>query len=187
MKTLTYIIGQPGAGKTTLMNEICKGASILYTADSPVVHRGMKGPHGLFSVLGKDRPPFGGTDTLSHAVAGNCEEWVEALSRCAAGGIVFGEGDRLASKRFLAAARVHYRVLLFCLEVDNATAAARRAARAEDHGLNQQSASWVKGRVTKHANLALSESAVRLDARLSPEDNAKLVWSEVDGKARATT
>lgn len=187
MKTLTYIIGQPGAGKTTLMNAICKGASTLYTADSPVAHRGMKGQHGLFSVLGRDRQPFGGTDTLSHAVAGNCEEWVEELSRCAAGSVVFGEGDRLATKRFLAAARVHYRVLLFYLDVDDGLAAGRRADRAEEHGLKQQSASWVKGRVTKHANLALAESAVRLDARLSPEENAKLVWSEVNGKTRTGT
>ena len=187
MKTLTYIIGQPGAGKTTLMNAICRGASTLYTADSPVPHRGMKGPAGLFSVLGKDRHPFGGTDTLSHAVSGDCETWVEELSRCAAGAVVFGEGDRLASRRFLAAARVHYRVLVFYLEADDGLAAERRAARAEEHGLKQQSASWVKGRVTKHANLALSESAVRLDARLSPEENAQLVWSAVDGKTRTTS
>lgn len=186
MKTLTYIIGQPGAGKTTLMSAICKGASTLYTADSPVAHRGMKGQHGLFSVLGKDRLLFGGTDTLSHAVAGNCEDWVEELSRCAAGAVVFGEGDRLASRRFLAAARVHYRVLLFHLEADDTLAAERRAERADQHGLRQQSASWVKGRVTKHANLALAESAVRLDARLSPEQNAMLVWSEVNGKTRTT-
>jgi hypothetical protein len=186
MKTLTYIIGQPGAGKTTLMNAICKGASTLYTADSPVSHRGMKGPHGLFSVLGKDRHPFGGTDTMSHAAAGNCEAWVEELSRCAAGGVVFGEGDRLATKRFLAAARVHYRVLVFYLDLDDAVAAERRAVRAEEHRLKQQSASWVKGRVTKHANLALAESAVRLDARQPAEENALLVWSEVNGKTRTT-
>lgn len=184
MKTLTYIIGQPGAGKTTLMSAILKGASTLYTADTPVGHRGMKGPHGLFTVLGKDRHPFGGTDTLSHAVSGNCETWVEELSRCAAGATVFGEGDRLATKRFLAAARAHYRVLLFHLEADDRVAASRRAERAEEYRLKQQSASWVKGRITKHANLALSESAVRLDAMLPPEENAKIVWGDVNGKTR---
>lgn len=187
MKTLSYIIGQPGAGKTTLMNAICKECQTVYSADSPVLHRGMKGPHGLFATLGKERHPFGGTDTLSHAVTANCEKWLAELSRCAAGAVVFGEGDRLATKRFLAAARLNYRVLLFYLEADDRLAADRRLLRAQKHGLKQQSLSWVKGRITKHANLALSESAVRLNAELSPAENAERVWDEVNGQTRTTT
>lgn len=185
--TLVYIIGQPGAGKTTLMKAICRGSQTLYVADKPVPHKAVRGPRGMFAVLGRDREPFGGTDTLSHAAAGDCEEWVEELARCAAGRLVFAEGDRLASKRFLAAARSQYRLLLFSLDCPNELAAERRLFRASEHGLKQQSASWVKGRVTKHANLALSESAVRLDARMAPDDLAELVWSEVNGKARSST
>lgn len=183
MSTLAYIFGQPGAGKTTLMRAICAGSPLLYQADSPIKHRGFCSKSGMFVVLGADAYPFGGTDTLSYTAVSSAERWLESLSLCAAGGLVFAEGDRLANGGFFEAARKHYRLIAFYLNCGDGEAAARRAARAAQHGLSLQSDSWVKGRVTKHANLAKRESSVvRLDAKKSPEELAAIVWASVHSK-----
>jgi hypothetical protein len=180
MKTLVYIFGQPGSGKTTLMRAICASGSHLYDADSPVRHRAFMWKQGTFSVLGADAAPFGGTDTLSYTAVGDSPRWLKALSACSAGGLVFAEGDRLANLRFFDEAAKLYRLLAFYLDCDDSMAGGRRARRAKQHGLSLQSESWVKGRVTKHANLASKhEATVPLDARLKPEKLASIVWESV--------
>jgi GTPase SAR1 family protein len=180
MKTLAYIFGQPGAGKTTLMRAICGGSSPLYEASDPVRHRCFSIAGRMFAVLGGDAYPFGGTDTLSYTAVGSADGWLSSLAACAAGRVVFAEGDRLANDRFFDVARKHYRLLPFYLRCKDAEAAIRRAARASKHGLSLQSESWVKGRVTKHANLAARQAGViTLDATRPPEDLAAIVWKTV--------
>jgi|694.fasta_scaffold00746_17 hypothetical protein len=180
MKTLAYLFGQPGSGKTTLMRAISGRGKPLYEADTPVKHRAFTSPHGTFSVLGGDAAPFGGTDTLSYTAVGNSPRWLSALSLCNAGGLVFAEGDRLANLRFFAAAAERYALFAFYLDCDNKVAASRRNQRARQHSLPLQSDVWVKGRVTKHANLAANHrDTVRLEAGKTPEELAAIVWEHV--------
>jgi hypothetical protein len=178
MNTLVYIFGQPGAGKTTLMRAVCTGASSLYEADTPIKHRGFARKPGMFVVLGADAYPFGGTDTLSYTAVSSAEKWLESLSLCAAGGLVFAEGDRLANDRFFDAARKHYRLVPIYLDCTERDATARRSARAMKHGLPLQSDTWVKGRATKHANLAARQAGtVFLDAQKTPDELAATIWN----------
>lgn len=182
MNTLAYVFGAPGSGKTTLMREVCSRGSPLYTADTPIKHRGFYGrTTGMFSVLGGDGQPFGGTDTLSYTAAADCDRWLEALSLCNAGGLVFGEGDRLADGRFFDAARRWYTLRLFYLDCPEPLSEARRRQRAKQHGLAAQSETWVRGRITKHNNLACEHPEVTLlDARDSVEELAARVWRDVE-------
>lgn len=180
MKTLAYIFGQPGAGKTTLMRALCGESPPLYEASDPIKHRCFSRKGKMFAVLGGDAYPFGGTDTLSYTAVGSADRWLASLTACAAGGTVLAEGDRLANDRFFDVARKHFRLLLFYLCCDDDEASRRRASRASQHGLPLQSDSWVKGRVTKHANLAARQpGTIRLNAILSPEKLAAIVWESV--------
>lgn len=180
MKTLAYIFGQPGSGKTTLMRALCGESPPLYEASDPVKHRCLSRKGGMFAVLGGDSYPFGGTDTLSYTAVGSADRWLSSLSACAAGRVVLAEGDRLANGRFFDVARKHYRLLLFFMRCKDVEAASRRAARASKHALPLQSDSWVKGRVTKHANLAARQpDTITLDAMRPPEELAAIVWAAV--------
>ena len=180
MKTLAYIFGQPGAGKTTLMRALCGNAPPVYEARDPVRHRCFSRGGKMFAVLGGDAYPFGGTDTLSYTTVGSADRWLASLASWAAGRIVLAEGDRLANDRFFDVAREHYRLLPFYLSCKDKEASRRRSARASKHGLPLQSDSWVKGRVTKHANLAARQrDVITLDATQSPEGLAATVWASV--------
>lgn len=162
------------------MKHVCKKGQQFYVADEPVKHVAYAAQCGLFSVIGTDEKVFGGTDTLSYTAIDAAERWLESMSLCSAGGLVFAEGDRLANDRFLEAARKHYKVIPFYLNCDNNEAAHRRASRAVKHNLTLQSDSWVKGRVTKHANLAARQAGtIKLDARATPEELAAIVWETV--------
>lgn len=187
MSILAYIFGQPGSGKTTLMRAICRDSRQVYEATTPVKHRGFSGKEGLFTVLGGDAFPFGGTDTLSYTTVKTASDWLEELCRCKAGSLVFAEGDRLANEGFFEKARKHYRLLTFHLCCSNDLADDRRSQRAEEHRLKKQSATWVKGRVTKAENLAAKCGASRLDATQTPEELAAEVWRTINGITRTAT
>lgn len=141
MNNLLYIIGEPGVGKSTLLEYI--------TRDLAFASREYPFPHRLYSCgvteVGKRRPMFGGTDALSMAV----QPAVLAYLRHDRPSLVIAEGDRLATASFFAEARaLDYQldiVLLWGPEV----AAARRKARG-----TAQDEKWVAGRRRKVQNLA---------------------------------
>jgi energy-coupling factor transporter ATP-binding protein EcfA2 len=187
MNTFVYVFGQPGSGKTTLMRAVCNGSKHAYEATTPVKHRGYASDKGLFAVLGGDAFPFAGTDTLSYTTVKTASEWLEELSRCKAGSLVFAEGDRLANQIFFEKARKHYRLLTFYLCCSNHLAEIRRSQRAEKHGLKKQSAPWVKGRITKAKNLAATCDPLTLDATRPPEVLAAEMWRRINDQARPTT
>lgn len=162
------------------MRALCGNAPPLYEARDPVRHRCFSREGKMFAVLGGDAYPFGGTDTLSYTAVGSADRWLASLSSCAAGRIVLAEGDRLANDRFFDVARKHYRLLPFYLSCKDNEASLRRSSRASKHGLPLQSDAWVKGRVTKHSNLAARQAdAITLDATRPPEDLAAIVWTTV--------
>ena len=177
MKQFLYIIGQPGAGKTTLMNTVIAklGSMKIFEAKKPVPHTGYMSKGTKIAVLGKDKKPFGGTDTLSYTAVGTCEEWLDHLPD-----LVLAEGDRLANERFFVSVKKRYDLTLFHLATPDAESQRRREERAEKYGLSLQSAGWVKGRSTKHKNLAKAfEDTIHLDGAETPEDLADVVLSHI--------
>lgn len=162
MTTLAYLLGPPGSGKTTVTRELARRAGWV---TQPVagrfpyqMHTDRDGnPQAV--TLGKDSPPFGGTDTLSWTVADTLGLWLTG----APAPLVIGEGDRLATPRFLDQAALLVNVRLFYLNTPPEVCAARRALRAERHGLRLQNPEWVKGRATKHARLAAHYEATPLN------------------------
>lgn len=172
-----YLIGAPGAGKTTLTEAFTKEWQTVGELDDPIKYRLHETPHGKALSLGWLRPNFGGTDTLGNTAIIPIEEWYPKVAKSDLWAI-YGEGDRLANARFFNLAQSVGDFLLFYLDTDPAEAEARRRKRSELTG-KQQNPSWVKGRETKHRNLALQFSAYRLPGSNTPEQNAKLMWDVV--------
>lgn len=167
MSGMLYVIGQPGAGKTTAVK------AMWQRSPGRVVREGQMGwtdrtdpeaADGLpeYAVeLGWQRDTFGGTDALGMGVQPHAVAWATA---CTAD-LIVGEGDRLANQGFLTAvAGTGRKVLVVFVAVDDQTAAARRAARG-----TSQAPTWVKGRQTKARNLAHAWHAARVDGRQPPE------------------
>jgi thymidylate kinase len=174
---IIYLIGSPGAGKTTLSHAFMKNWEAIGDLQDPIKHRLFNTAHGKAISLGWNREHFGGTDTLGNTAIIPIEDW---LPKIAQGDLwaVFGEGDRLANVRFFTLAQRVGDLQLFYLDTDPEEAAGRRLERAERTG-KLQNPTWVKGRETKHRNLALSWKAYRLDGNLTPEQNAALMWDVV--------
>lgn len=152
---MIYLVGAPGAGKSTLMARLTDGlarATVTGTAvGHGVTHDMLFDPvtgELLAAELGAQRTMFGGTDALPSSIIERAIPWVQTMPY----GLILGEGARLANKRFLSAAvDAGYEVVLGVL--DHADVDTWRAARADQSG-REQNASWVKGQTTVTANLA---------------------------------
>lgn len=140
---LTYIIGQPGCGKTTLVSALT-AAQLASVVAKPFAH--VEYPNGAVQ-LGKPRAEFGGTDTLAMSVQPKVVQWLEQDTPAAAA--VFGEGDRLANAKFFQAVRdLSYTLTVVLVDVPDKVASARCAQRG-----SKQDPTWLQGRRTKVANL----------------------------------
>lgn len=146
MPKLIYVIGVPGAGKTTLVQAAMGQGTQL--GGKGVVPR-VEYDDGWIQ-LGRVRPgSFSGTDALSLAIMESAVDFM-AVNRKN----VIAEGDRLANHRFFRQAKTWYfpmRVVL--LEIDEEVAEARRAARVGAGALQDEA--WVKGQETKIHNLRM--------------------------------
>jgi len=175
MKTI-YLIGSPGAGKSTLAKAFKGDLKITGKNTAPVKHETLLSPTGqTITSLGWDKPPFSGTDTLPYTAISAIEAWLPTLNT----DILFGEGDRLAVDKFLQLASKQGDLHLFYLNTNPAVATDRRQLRADQNNLKQQNPSWVAGRVTKHRNLADRWSATLIPGNLTPEAAATLIWQSV--------
>lgn len=174
---IVYLIGSPGAGKTTLMEAFTAGFLDLGTLEDPVKCRLSITPHGRAISLGWNRPYFGGTDTLGNTAILPIEKWLPDLAKSDLWAVL-GEGDRLANARFFKLCKEISDFQLFYLDTDPHEAEHRRFHRSEHTG-KTQNPTWVKSRETKHRNLALTWSAYRLDGWNTPEQNAALMWDVV--------
>lgn len=157
---LVYVIGEPGAGKTTAVDAYCAAYEPI-DLDAPIPHRAWMDDGDLaFVTLGRHRPPFSGTDTLAMNVQPVATTW---LSHPASPRLVLAEGDRLGNAKFLNAMRdVGRDVTVVYLATDPDVAQARRTARSASTG-TEQNASWVAGRVTKVSRLVETFDPVRID------------------------
>jgi len=177
---LVYLVGEPGAGKTTALRELTAGYAReqTETAGCPVMRLTWKTTRADLPVLpsviteiGKDREGFfGGTDALAMNIAPKATEALSIL-----GGLVIAEGDRLAHDGFLFAAQdAGWRVRVAALTTPRAMAAARRAERG-----GGQNETWVKGRRTKAVALARRWDAFLVDGALAPKEIAVALAGEI--------
>lgn len=150
MSRMVYLIGQPGAGKSTLMARLTEGLERL-PSDLPVPHdRLFVGITGsvVGAEIGKQRGAFSGTDALASAIIDRAAPWVRNNPYP----LMLAEGARLANRRFLtASADGGYEITLALL--DHQDAETWRAQRSRKLG-RSQNASWVAGRRTASVNLA---------------------------------
>jgi len=177
-----YLVGEPGAGKTTLMNAIMSRVNTTHAADKPVKHL-IHDYNGKRVVsLGWPRPPFGGTDTLGHSAINLVEQLLLPILEATETQILLGEGDRLATNRFLYAAQDYGQLLLLHLPTSPEVAQQRRIERAEASNIKPQNASWVKGRATKVTNLVAQHEAVEINWRDTLEQQVATVWTLIENR-----
>lgn len=140
--TLVYLIGAPGAGKTTLMHTLIQQCQ-TFRALRPFGFTVLACPDGSeAAMLGVQREGgFAGTDALSMSVQPRAEEWM----RTAPYELVLGEGDRLGNVKFMAAMlNIGWRVNVVHLVAPPELLDARCAERGSN-----QSVGWRAGRATK--------------------------------------
>lgn len=166
---LVYVIGEPGAGKTTAVNAYCAAYEPV-DVPTPIAHRAWLDDGTLtFVTLGRDRPPFSGTDTLAMNVQPAVTAW---LSEPTSPRLVLAEGDRLGNGKFFDAMTTAGRDLtVVYLATGTDVAAQRRAARSASTGTTQN-ATWVAGRVTKVRRLVDAYEVVTIDGNRPPDDVA---------------
>ncbi len=157
-----YLIGAPGAGKTTTMKWIRFHLSVVpRPVSSPFAHsEWMKDGECKAIEYGANRGVFSGTDALSMSVIEKAIPFTEFLAMTGRGPI-FAEGDRLANLRFFNAVRqAGYTLKLFYLDVTEEIAAERRETRRKVYGGDAQDVTWVKSRASKARALAEDQKAI---------------------------
>lgn len=139
-RELWYLIGIPGAGKSAALARALADVTAR-TYDQPIPY--LRYPGGV--QLGRQRSRFAGTDALAMNIQPAVLDWLEACAYW----LVIGEGDRLGNAAFFAAVqRLGWNLRVALLDTPPEVAAERRLQRG-----SQQSEAWLKGRLTKIANL----------------------------------
>lgn len=174
---IIYLIGAPGAGKTTLTEAFTRDWQETARLDDPIKYRKHFTPQGEAISLGWLRPNFGGTDTLGNTAIIPIETWLPKVAESNLT-YLYGEGDRLANARFFNLAKSVGQLYLFYLDTDPAVSEQRRRTRAAETG-KQQNPTWVKGRETKHRNLAREFNAITIPGHGTPEYGAELMWNVI--------
>lgn len=160
-----YLIGMPGAGKTTVLRKALEGLEAVQER-VPFAH--LRYPGGV--QLGAQRGAFSGTDAL----AMNCQPGVLVWLRRSAFPAVVAEGDRLANRSFFQELQLQgWALTVVFLQVPIAIG----STRGQSVRRTYQSPAWFRGRATKVERLAadfVSREWV-LDARLPVETLAAQV------------
>lgn len=161
MKRFLYVIGQPGSGKTTAVDELCQPYNPVDYPD-PIPHRAwFDDTRFKFVTLGKHKPPFSGTDTLGMAVQPSATGW---LTSAYAPPTVVAEGDRLANSKFFnTLTDAGWRLTVAYIDTPDELAQQRRNLRG-----TVQNPAWVKGRITKAERLRDEHNATVIDGTLPP-------------------
>lgn len=173
MTATVYLVGEPGAGKTTLAAALRSGWSELTMEKRPLRHVLWQTPAGhLAAELGWPRGTFSGTDSLPMDAVRHAEPWISSCGYP----LVLGEGDRLACDRFLRAAADVGPLAVVHVATPAELAAERRALRG-----TEQDRRWLEGRRTKVGRLVerWAEHVVAVDGALQPAAMAAQVRAAV--------
>lgn len=142
MRDALYVIGEPGAGKSALVDTLVYGTE-RYVEEVPL--RRLVYANGVVE-LGDRGGDWAGTDRLPFNVQRKAEAW----ARDTRAERLLAEGDRLANEPFFdALLAAGWNLTVVCVRVPAVEAAERRAARG-----GGQDESWVRGRRTKVERLA---------------------------------
>jgi hypothetical protein len=144
--TALFILGAPGAGKTTLVRGLLElDRTVPRIVDKP---KWTTGP-GWCAAGHYTRATFDGADTVGHAqVLETLRYWGKSL--CVFHPLAVFDGDRFSYPKALSVvSAVAERTIGVFLELDDDELAARRAARG-----SSQDPSWAKGRLTKAVRFA---------------------------------
>lgn len=183
---MLYILGQPGVGKTSALNEAVKDATYHDQQTEPVphvVHIWDRRPDAcpMIFEIGKRRDGgFGGTDALGYTIGPKVVQWLEQARPSP----VIAEGDRLANWAFFwGVQNLGYELTIAYLHVPDAVAQERRDQRG-----SMQDPRWIRGRITKTKNLIerCADIVVDIDAEADIETVAQqlreqAVFSAVTG------
>ena len=160
-KSLCYVVGYPGSGKTTAVAGAMPAGPRAAIA-KPFAH--IRYDRGVVQ-LGASRDIYSGTDALALNVQPQVVQWLNQTTDVP---VVIGEGDRLGNAKFFAAAQtagwdltvVHVDVP----ELVSRHRAWQRGSRFDDR--------WFAGRVTKVNRLtrAFADHCVTLDGTQSRRD-----------------
>jgi hypothetical protein len=167
MSLLTYVIGEPGVGKSTAVNGALAGLDFA-RMDLPFQHHWLTAGAStrlLGAYLGRRDGLFQGTDGLSLSVQPRVLDWLRQYPT----GWVIAEGDRLANTSFFRAVEdIGWTLHVVALVASDCTLDVRRAERG-----THQNPTWLAGRRTKVRNL-IADPAVRelVDADRPPDDVA---------------
>jgi len=148
---VTFYIGVPGTGKTTLvrgiLEEFRKVEEDEMVADGVVKYHKFAKQKVL--VLGiYDDSTFAGTDRLAKSVGPKFREWLVSNGEKYEGWSLILEGERLMNDKTLPSLFEQESMKLVCLKVSEAELERRRAARN-----NTQNEKWLKGMKTRVANV----------------------------------
>lgn len=157
MTNLIYLIGPPGAGKSTAMHNATATLTRLPLPKDQHPARDTLLHHGELAAveLGQHRDTFPGTDTLPMSIINRAIPYLADPPEQPP--LILAEGARLANKRFLTAAAEHCQHV-HLIYLDNPHADTWRATRAQQLGKTQNE-SWAKGRATAARNLATNPPA----------------------------
>ena len=148
---VTFFIGVPGTGKTTLMRE--KLAKLRKVEQDELVADGMVKYHKFEKqktlVLGiYDDSTFAGCDKLAKSVGPKFREWLVDNAESYEGWELVMEGERFMNDKTLPLLFEQESMKLVCLKVSEEELVRRRAARN-----NTQSSTWLKGMTTRVQNI----------------------------------
>lgn len=169
MRTILWIVGEPGLGKSSLVR------ALLPAAERGLVEKPKWTVAGRWCAAGHyTGGKFDGADTIPYnGAAAALDFWAAALGDKT---VTILDGDRFSNASSVAQVhRLAPGARLRCVHLKGppGLAAARRAQRG-----TAQNETWLRGRVTKAANFAASFPADRrlvLDAALTSEEIAWMV------------
>jgi len=167
MAHLAYIIGIPGAGKSTLTAATLQHLTPA-TRTTPFAHTVYRDTTGniIAAQPGAPHHTFPGTDRLSMGIQPHALNWLNTQPAP----VILAEGDRLGNLKFLTAAHTAgHTVTVIHLITPPDTATARRATRT-----TQPHETWVTGRHTKIRNIVTrwAHDLITLDGTAPPDHNA---------------
>lgn len=157
---VTFYIGVPGCGKTTLMRG--KIEELRKVEQDELVANGMVKYHKFEKqkvlVLGiYDESTFAGTDRLAKSVGPKFREWLVANAESFEGWELVMEGERFMNDKTLPLLFEQESMILVCLKVTEEELVRRREARN-----NTQSSTWLKGMTTRVQNVCNTYSHVQV-------------------------